>query len=436
MDSTLFMGIVLLSVLFVLLASGVWVAVALVGVGYIGITFFSDAPGGSLMASAIWGALSDNWAITALPLFVWMAEILNRTRMANDMFNGLSPWLVRLPGRLLHVNILGCGILAAVSGSSAATVATIAKITVPELEKRNYDENMTICTLAGSGTLGLLIPPSVVLIVYGFITETSIARLFIAGIGPGLMLILLFMGYTVLWALINPSRVPFEEIKASLWQKIIGTRRLLPVAMLIVLVIGSIYAGIATPTESAAFGVAGALFLSFVFGSLNWVNFRDSLASATRISCFCLLIIAGAAYLSMAMSFTGIPAKLSEFIIAQGFSTYGLIAVLTVLYLFLGCFLEGFSMIVLTMGVLQPIIEGMGIDLIWYGIFMVIVIEAAQLTPPVGFNLFVLQQFTGKNIFFIAKAALPFFCCLMLGLVILTIFPEIALYLPTKMLAN
>jgi len=435
-DPTIGMGIVLVISLFILLASGVWIAVALVGVGYIAITFFSDAPGGSLMASALWGALSDNWAITALPLFIWMAEILNRTRLANDMFNGLAPLLVNLPGRLLHVNIIGCGILAAVSGSSAATVATIAKITVPELEKRNYDEKMTICTLAGSGTLGLLIPPSVVLIVYGFVTVTSIARLFIAGVGPGIMLIFLFMGYTVLWALLHPDRVPFEEIKTTLWQKILGTRRLIPVALLIVLVIGSIYAGIATPTESAAFGVAGALLLSAVFGSFTWTSFKDSLSSATRVSCFCLLIIAGAAYLSMAMSFTGIPAKLATFIIGQEYSTYGLIAVLTVLYLILGCFLEGFSMIVLTMGVLQPIIEGMGIDLIWYGIFMVIVIEAEQLTPPVGFNLFVLQQFTGKNVFFIAKAAFPFFCCLMIGLVLLTIFPEIALYLPTKMLAR
>ena len=436
MDPTFGMGIILIGALFVLLASGVWVAVGLVGVGYIAITFFSDAPGGSLMASAIWGSLSDNWAITALPLFVWMAEILNRTRLANDMFNGLSPWLVRLPGRLLHVNILGCGIFAAVSGSSAATVATIAKITVPELEKRNYDQKMTICTLAGSGTLGLLIPPSVVLIVYGFVTESSIARLFIAGVGPGLMLIVLFMGYTALWALFHPDRVPFEDIKATLWQKIAGTRRLIPVALLIVLVIGSIYVGIATPTESAAFGVFGALVLSWFFGSLNWKNFTEALFSATYVSCFCLLIIAGAAYLSMAMSFTGIPAQLAKFIIAQDFSIYGLIAVLTVLYLFLGCFLEGFSMIVLTMGVLQPIIEGMGIDLIWYGIFMVIVIEAAQLTPPVGFNLFVLQQFTGKNIFFIARAAFPFFCCLMIGLVLLTVFPDIALYLPSKMLAQ
>ena len=436
MDPTFGMGIVLIGALFVLLASGVWVAVGLVGVGYIAITFFSDAPGGSLMSSAIWGALSDNWAITALPLFVWMAEILNRTRLANDMFNGLSPWLVRLPGRLLHVNILGCGIFAAVSGSSAATVATIAKITVPELEKRHYDQKMTICTLAGSGTLGLLIPPSVVLIVYGFVTETSIARLFIAGVGPGLMLIILFMGYTVLWAMLHPDKVPFEDIKTTLWQKIAGTRRLIPVALLIVLVIGSIYVGIATPTESAAFGVFGALALSWFFGSLNWKNFTDALFSATYVSCFCLLIIAGAAYLSMAMSFTGIPAQLAKFIIAQDFSVYGLIAVLTVLYLFLGCFLEGFSMIVLTMGVLQPIIEGMGIDLIWYGIFMVIVIEAAQLTPPVGFNLFVLQQFTGKNVFFIARAAFPFFCCLMVGLVLLTVFPDIALYLPSKMLAQ
>lgn len=422
--------------LLLLLTSGVWVSFTLLAVGMIAITLFSDAPAGSLMATAVWNATSDNWAITALPLFIWMAEILNRTRLANDMFEGLAPWLVRLPGRLLHVNILGCGIFASVSGSSAATVATIGRIAIPELEKRGYDQRMTLCTLAGSGTLGLLIPPSVVMIVYGFVTQTSIARLFVAGVVPGLMLVLLFMGYTAIWALLNPNKVPNERIDLPLWQKIVRSRRLIPVAALMVTVIGSIYFGIATPTESAAFGVLGALILSAATRTLTWHNFSAGLMAATRMSCFCLMIIAGAVYLSIAMGFTGIPVKLAEFIVSLDLSLYGLFAVLTLLYLILGCFLEGFSMIVLTMGVLQPILERLNVDLIWYGIFMVIVIEAAQVTPPVGFNLFVLQRFTGRDVFYIARAAIPFFLCLMTGVVLLVMFPDIALFLPNRMMGG
>lgn len=423
--------IVLAVVLFGLLGSGVWVAFALIAVGFVGIEMFTNSPAGLLAATSIWTA-TNNWAVTALPLFIWMAEILHRTRLANDMFEGLAPWLIRLPGRLLHVNILACGIFAAVSGSSAATAATIAKITVPELEKRKYDEKMSICTLAGSGTLGILIPPSVVLIIYGFVTDTSIARLFIAGIGPSIMLIGLFMAYTVAWALLNPHKTPPADIHMSLGQRIWGSRRLIPVGGLIVLVIGSIYAGFATPTEAAALGVTGALLLSWVFGTLTRQNFYDALMAATRTSCFIIFIIAGASYLSTAMSFTGIPQVLAKYIVALDLSVYGLLAILAALYLFLGCFLDNYSMILLTMGIVQPILEAMGIDLIWFGVFLVMTAEVAQLTPPVGFNLFVLQNFTGRDIFFIARAAIPFFCLLIVGVVLITIFPQIAMYLPSK----
>ncbi len=425
--------IVLAVVLFGLLGSGVWVAFALIAVGFVGIQMFTSSPAGLLAATSIWTA-TNNWAVTALPLFIWMAEILHRTRLANDMFEGLAPWLIKLPGRLLHVNILACGIFAAVSGSSAATAATIAKITVPELEKRGYDERMSICTLAGSGTLGILVPPSVVLIIYGFVTDTSIARLFIAGIGPSIMLILMFMAYTAIWALLNPHKTPPADIHKSFGQKVWGSRRLIPVGGLIVLVIGSIYAGFATPTEAAALGVTGALLLSWVFGTLTRKNFYDALMAATRTSCFIIFIVAGASYLSTAMSFTGIPQEMAKYIASLDLSVYGLLAILAVLYLFLGCFLDNYSMILLTMGIVQPILEAMGIDLIWFGIFLVITAEVAQLTPPVGFNLFVLQNFTGRDIFFVARAALPFFCLLLVGVVMITIFPEIAMYLPSKIL--
>lgn len=425
--------IVLLITLFGLLGSGVWVAYSLIGVSFVAIEFFTSAPAGQLAATSLW-ASTNNWAVTALPLFIWMAEILHTTRLADDMFEGLAPWLVRLPGRLLHVNILACGIFAAVSGSSAATAATIAKITVPELKKRNYDEKMTICTLAGSGTLGLLIPPSVVLIIYGYVTDTSIARLFIAGVFPGAMMIMLFMAYTAGWALLNPTKTPPADIHKTFAQRLWGSRRLIPVGGLIVLVIGSIYAGLATPTEAAALGVLGSLSLSLIFRTLTWTNFYNSLMAATRTSCFIVFIIAGASYLTAAMSFTGMPQVIAKYIVSLDLSFYGLIALLTIFFLVLGCLLDNYSMILLTMGIIQPILETMQINLVWFGIFLVITAEMAQITPPVGFNLFVLQNFTGKSIFTIAWAAIPFFFILLLGVFIITAFPQIVMYLPNKVM--
>jgi C4-dicarboxylate transporter DctM subunit len=425
--------IALIVTLFGLLGSGTWVAFALIAVGFVGIQFFTGAPAGKLAATSIWAA-TNNWAVTALPLFVWMAEILHTTRLAGDMFEGIAPWLTRIPGRLLHVNILACSIFAAVSGSSAATAATIGKITLPELKRRNYDERMTICTLTGSGTLGILIPPSVVLIIYGYVTDTSIARLFIAGVIPGIMLILMFMAYTAGWALLNPGKTPPPDIHKTLGQRIWGSRRLIPVGGLIVVVIGSIYAGVATPTEAAALGVTGSLFLSWIFRTLTWRNFYEALMAGTRTSCFIVFICVAASYLTTSMSFTGMPQAMAKYIVSLDLSVNGLIALLTVFYLILGCFLDNYSMILLTMGIVQPILETMGINLIWFGIFIVIAAEMAQLTPPIGFNLFVLQNFTGKSVFAVARAAIPFFIILMMAVVIITLFPQIVMYLPDKIL--
>ena len=433
--TTLLLAFLLLVVMLVLLASGAWVAICLLGVGMVAVQFFTSAPTGTTMATTIWSS-SDSWALTALPLFIWMAEILYRTRMAEDMFSGLAPWLTRLPGRLMHVNILGCGIFAAVSGSSSATCATIGKMTVPELRRRGYDGRMTICTLAGSGTLGLLIPPSIMLIVYGFIAEVSIARLFIAGFLPGLMLVVMFMGYTAIWALLNPEKTPPADIQMTLGQRLWSSRRLIPVLFLILAVLGSIYAGIATPTEAATVGVLGSLVLSWVFGSLTWQNFSERVMGATRTSCMIIFIINGAAFLSIAMGFTGIPRALAEWITTLDMSVYMLLFVLTIFYVMLGCFLDGISIVVLTTGIIQPMIIAAGIDVVWYGIFIVIVVEAAQITPPVGFNLFVLQYFTGHNILYVARAALPFFFVLLAAIPILVAFPDIALYLPTTMLSR
>jgi len=429
MSSDLLITTLLILALFVLLGSGVWIGLALAGVAWIGMELFSSRPAGDAMAVTIWGTASS-WTLTALPLFVWMGEILFRTRLSEDMFKGLAPWLERVPGRLLHTNIIGCTIFAAVSGSSAATCATIGKMTLPELKSRGYPDDITIGTLAGAGTLGLLIPPSIIMIVYGVSANVSIAQLFIAGVIPGLILASLFSGYIVVWALFHPGKIPDISERTTIAQKLYASRHLIPVVVLIGLVLGSIYAGIATATEAAAFGVVGALVISAVQGSLTWTTFRDSLLGATRLYCMIALILAGAAFLTLAMGYIGLPRRLAEWIGGLGLSQLWLIVALMVFYIILGCFLDGISMVVLTMGVILPTVEKAGIDLLWFGIFIVLVVEMAQITPPVGFNLFVIQGLTGDGLGYIAKVTLPYLIIMILFTMVITVFPQIALFLP------
>jgi C4-dicarboxylate transporter, DctM subunit len=426
---------VFLVALFFLLGTGVWIGLSLLGVGWIAMALFTTRPIGDAMVTTIWGA-SSSWTLTALPLFIWMGEILFRSKLSEDMFKGLAPWMTGLPGRLLHTNIIGCTIFAAISGSSAATCATIGKMTIPELRKRGYPEFMTVGTLAGAGTLGLLIPPSIIMIVYGVTAEVSISQLFIAGVIPGLMLATLFMGYVVVWALLNPGKTPASDIRMTVVEKIFASRHLIPAVGLIVLVLGSIYAGIATATEAAAVGVIGALAISAVQGTLTRRTFVDGLMGATRLSCMIALILAGAAFLTLAMGFTGLPRGLAEWIDSLDLSPWMLIAALTVFYVILGCFLDGISMVVLTMAVVLPTVQRAGIDPIWFGIFVVLVVEMAQITPPVGFNLFVLQGMTGHQITYIARAAFPLFLLMVVAVTIVTVFPEIVTFLPQKMIAT
>nr|WP_298249075.1 TRAP transporter large permease subunit [uncultured Halomonas sp.] len=428
----LLMMIVLFGALFLLLGSGVWVGFSLLALGWIGLSQFTSIPTGDVMASDIWGA-SYSWELTALPMFIWMGEILFRSRLADDMFTGLSPWMQRIPGRLLHTNVVGCGLFAAVSGSSAATCATMGKMTIPELTRRGYDESVVIGTLAGSATLGLLIPPSIILIVYGVATDQSISRLFMAGILPGLMLISLFALYLMVWAWRYPDRVPPGEARLPLAEKLRRARRLIPLLGLIVGVIGSIYAGLASPTEAAAVGVVLSLLLARVQGSMDRWVFRDALLGAVRTSTMIAFILAGASFLTAAMGFTGLPRDLAAWIGTMGLSPWVLLAALTLLFILLGCFLDGISVVVLTTSIMLPMVEAAGIDLIWFGIFLVIVVEMSQITPPVGFNLFVLQGMTGRNILSIAWAALPFFFLMMLGVLLIVLFPGIVTFLPTVM---
>jgi len=431
----IYLTIFFISLLLFLLGSGVWVALSMVAVSTIGMLLFTTRPVGDAMATTIWGT-SSSWTLTALPLFVWMGEILFRTKLSENLFKGLSPWLSKLPGGLVHVNVVGCALFAAISGSSAATVATVGKMSIPELRKRKYPEKLLLGSLAGSGTLGLLIPPSIILIIYGVTIEDSIAKLFMAGIFPGIMIALMFMLYVIFWSILNKKLMPKAIESFSFFEKIQGSKQLLPVILLITSVIGSIYTGIATATEAASLGVVGALILSFFQGTLDKNTFNLSLLGATKTSCMIAFILAGSTFLSLAMGFTGLPRNLAIWIDGMNLSPYTLLFVLTIFYIILGMFLDGISAVVLTMAIIEPMIRQAGFDMIWFGIYLVIVVEMAQITPPVGFNLFVLQGMANKDMGFIARSAFPLFLLMILAVIIVVIFPEIALWLPNKMSAN
>jgi C4-dicarboxylate transporter, DctM subunit len=475
-------ALALLAVMFVALTMGFWIGIALASVGYVAMALMTTRPIGLNFASALWSS-NNSWTLTALPMFIWMGEILFRSKLSEDMFRGLAPWVQRLPGRLLHTNVFGCGIFAAISGSSAATAATIGKMTIPELRKRGYDDFMLVGSLAGSGTLGLLIPPSIIMIVYGVAAEVSIARLFIAGVIPGIILMLIFSLIVILYAVLKPGLIPARDPKLSMSEKLFESRRLIPTVLLIITVLGSIYGGLATPTESAVLGVVGALILSgldrlmerrnavivaagvaaavisgltglahgdqagtllllglLVFttaiGGISWDVFKESALGAMRTNCMIALILSGAAFLSIAMGFTGLPRLFADWIVGLNLGQAGFIAALTVVFIIMGCFIDGISMVVLTTAVILPAVKAQGIDLLWFGIFIVLVVEMAQITPPVGFNLYVLQSLAKKSMGYVAAAALPFFCGMLLMVAIVYVMPEIVTWLPDQMLGK
>ncbi len=428
----IWLTLIFLLVLFTLLGSSVWIGISLLAVAWVGMELFTTRLVGDSMALTIW-ASSSSWTLTALPLFVWMGEILFRTRLSENLFKGLQPWLHGLPGGLLHVNITGSAIFAAICGSSAATVLTVGKMAVPELKRRKYPEKMIIGTLAGAGTLGLLIPPSIILIIYGVTVNESIVKLFIAGVIPGIMLALMFMGYVAIWDLMGGRKDRTDTASYTMSDRINSLGQLAPILLLILSIMGSIAFGYATATEAAVLGVLGAFAISWQQGHLTRESFTASLMGATRVSCMIAFILAGSAFLTLAMGFTGLPRAVAEWIAALQLTPAMLIAVLAIFYIILGCFLDGISSIVLTMAVVEPIARQAGFDMIWFGIFLTIVVEIAQITPPIGFNLFVLQGMTGRDMDFIAKAALPMFALMVLAVVIISLFPGIATWLPSMM---
>ena len=425
----LLVGGFLLILMLVLLAGGVWIAMTLAIVGWVGQAFFTNTQPGMNLFSAFWES-NASWELAALPLFIWMGEILFRTKLSEEMFEGLRPWLNRVPGRLMHTTIIGCGVFGSVSGSSAATCATIAKVALPELKRRGYNENLAIGALASAGTLGILIPPSITMVVYAVAADASIIRIFLAGFLPGFLLMLLFSGYIGWWSLRHPGQVPAADPPTTFLEKVRLSGNLIPCALLIIFIVWVLVAGWATATECAAFGVLGSLAIAAWGKSLTWQAFKDGLMGATRTSCMIMFILAGAAFLTKTMAFTGIPRELAEWVDSLHLSPYALISALVLIYLVLGTALDGISMIVLTSAVVLPMIQKAGFDLVWFGIFVVLLVEIAEVTPPVGFNLFVLQNMTGKDSNLIARAAIPFFVCMVICIALITVFPQIVTFLP------
>ncbi len=422
----------LFALLVVFMGGTVWIGIALFIVGLGGFVIFTDLPFGSILSNVVWNSTSGS-AMMALPMFIWMGEILFRSKISQNLFNGLTPWMDSIPGRLLHVNIFACTFFAAVSGSSAATTATVGKITVPELKDRGYDQRIAVGSLAGAGTLGFLVPPSMMMLVYGIIGDVSIGKLFIAGFLPGVLIAGLFSGYIMVRCMINRRLAPAGDVAHNWRQRIRAIPEIAPVVFLIIVVLGSLYAGWATPTEAGAVGVVGSLAFAFISRSLDRKVFVESLMGAVKTSCMIMLIVMGASYLSVVVGYLGITRKLTQLVTEMQLSPYVLILILSFLYILLGCLVDGFSMIVMTTPIVLPMIVVSGFDPVWFGIYLVLMIELAQITPPVGFNLFVISSLNNDDILTIARAALPFFILMAVATILVTVFPQIVMVLPDMM---
>lgn len=437
----LLLSVALFVVMFLFLLLGLWIGFSLMAAAIAGMLLadLSLPPGfsvwtkiGNLLVNSMWNSM-NSWSLTALPLFVFMGELLHRTAISDKLFNGLVPWLNRIPGKLLHINVFACSLFAAVSGSSAATTATVGKITLDELSKRGYSESLALGSLAGAGTLGFMIPPSLIMIIYGILSDTSIGQLFIGGILPGLFLAGCYSLYIMVRALVTPSIVPAAEERFTWSQRFHSMADLAPVFSLIAVVLGGIYLGYTTPTEAAAIGVLGAFLLGLFFRTMTLAVFQDALMSAIRTSTMITFIIVGAAFLSQVVGFLGITTAVSRFIAELHLSPYMLIFILGLMYLFLGMLLDGISLVVMTLPIVLPMVLHAGFSPLWFGIFLVFMVELSQITPPVGFSIFVLQSMSRKDVGFILTATFPFFLIMIIAVILVTIFPQIALFLPQKM---
>lgn len=438
----LILSMILIAILFVFLLSSLWIGVSLILTGIIGMLIYDhNLPPvisiydkvGDLLASSLYDAL-NSWSLAALPMFILMGEILYKSSISTRLLNGLKPWLAFVPGGLLHVNVAACSLFAAVSGSSAATTATVGKITLEELKNRGYSKTLAMGSLAGSGTLGFLIPPSLIMIIYGVLSDVSIGKLFVAGILPGLLLASLYSFYIMYKAKTDPSVLPKKEENFTFKDRINSLKDLAPIFSLIILVLGSIYGGFATPTEAAALGVLGSFLLAAYFKAISIDILKTALLNSVRTSVMIGFIIAGAVFLSQVIGFLGIARAMSEFIISLGLSPLMLILLIGIMFIILGMILEAISIVVMTLPIVLPIVILAGFDPLWFGIFLVFMVEMAQITPPVGFSLFVIQGISNEKIQTILKATFPFFILMIITVVLITLFPEIVFYLPEQMI--
>ncbi|WP_412509685.1 TRAP transporter large permease [Roseovarius sp. SYSU LYC5161] len=418
--------------LLAVLASGAWVGLGLIGVGVFSLEVFRNMPVERLLSQSVWNGLSSP-ELLALPLFILMAELLFRSRFVDGLFLALDPWVRRLPGGLLHTNVVACAFFALVSGSSAATTSSVGRMTIGELKSRGYDTRMTIGTLAGAGTLGFLIPPSIVMIVYGVLSQTSVLKLFTAGILPGLLLACCFMGYIALVSRLRPeiAAAATDLGEDGIWrERMRHLPRLLPFIALILAILGSMYGGIASPTEAAAVAVLVTVALMAFERSLSPQTLMDACLGTARTVAMLGLIIGAASFLSSAIGFLGMPQAVATFVNGLDLSPFALILLLIAVYIVLGSFLEGMSIIVMTIPIVLPLVTAAGYDSVWFGIFLILMVELAQISPPVGMNLFVLQGLTREPLSVIVRAALPFFLIMLSFVLILALFPGIVGFLP------
>lgn len=426
------LGAIYITVLLLLLAGGVWIAVSLGLVGILALYLQSGTLAFDSLGTVAWNT-TNSFVLTAVPLFVLMGELILRSGLTFRFYNGVATWVNRLPGGLLHANVAACSIFSAICGSSVATAATIGMIAIPEMESRKYDRSMTLGSLAAGGTLGILIPPSIALIIYGATVSESVSKLFIAGIVPGIMLALLFMVYIAARVMLQRNLAPEAPSGIGWRERLLAVRDVWPVAVLILAILGTIYAGLATPTEAAALGTVVALIFVALFGNLNWKTLRDALANTVRTTSMLLFIVLGAQILQYGMVTSGITRQISDWVLDTITEKYLVMAGIYVMYILLGMFMDGLSMILLTLPVVYPIVTGLGFDSVWFGVILVIMIELGAITPPVGLNLFVIQGISRRPIGDVIRGSMPYAIIMVLAIIFFTAFPGLITWLPERM---
>lgn len=425
-------GVLVLVGLVLIIMSGIWIAI---GVGLLGVAVTYIFQTGEAITSYIPWVTANSFILTAIPLFIFMGEILLHSGASEMIYRGASKWFAWAPGGLLHSNIGSCAMFAAISGSSAATAATIGTVAIPSLRKRNYDDRMTLGSLAAGGTLGILIPPSITMIVYGAIGEVSVGQLFAGGIIPGIMFSVMFMIYIGIRAARNPTIAP-KETAFSISGLVQSFVDLWPIIILMGIILGGIFGGVFTPTEAAAIGAFTALLIALVLRQLTWQNLREALVSSVTTSCMMLFIIMGATMLGSVLALMGTAKALAAFLVSLVVPTKVIVLLIGAIYLVLGCVMEGLAIIVVTTPVILPAMIAIGVDPVWFGVLLVVLVELGLLTPPVGVNLFIIQGISGSTLGEVFRGTIPFFLIQIVGFLILVFIPEIVLWLPSVLFGS